>query len=197
MIINYLNIENLTPRQERKFCIDPLYVNGINNLIRNNQYFFNPIYYPRQVNNLYFDTYDLESFWDNSAGNNEKVKFRIRWYGKLFGLIDNPVLEVKIKVNLFGYKLRFPLQRIRIDENINSDYFMHILDKEDIPENIKNYFKELRPTLLNSYNRKYFSSLIMKQFRLTVDANVSYYYINTLSNVFKNNTCRYLYIDIL
>ena len=80
MIINYLNIENLDPRIERKYRINSMCVNGINNLIRNNQYFFNPIFYPRQVNNLYFDTYDLESYWDNSEGNNERVKFRIRWY---------------------------------------------------------------------------------------------------------------------
>ena len=39
----------------------------------------------------------IKNFFDNVYGNVNKIKPRIRWYGELFGLVEHPILEYKIK----------------------------------------------------------------------------------------------------
>jgi hypothetical protein len=59
----------------------------------------------RQVNNLYLDTPQLNSFRANQAGVSTRQKLRLRWYGDAVERhIFKPTLELKIKENLLGDK---------------------------------------------------------------------------------------------
>jgi hypothetical protein len=65
--------------------------------------------YPnRQVNNVYFDTFDYRAYAENLAGVSERSKVRYRWYGDSL-MPDSGSLEVKQKRNHFGWKIRFPV----------------------------------------------------------------------------------------
>ena len=56
----------------------------------------------RYINNIYFDTVNLDNNWDNVAGNSKRMKIRVRWYNDLFSNISNPILEFKLKNNFFN-----------------------------------------------------------------------------------------------
>ena len=67
--------------------------------------FYSP-YPSRQVNNVYFDTWDYRAYAENLAGVSERSKLRYRWYGDSPGPAAGS-LEVKQKRNHFGWKQRF------------------------------------------------------------------------------------------
>jgi hypothetical protein len=49
----------------------------------------------------------MSSYWDNVSGLSKRVKVRIRWYGDLYGHIQSPILEFKIRNNTLGSKVSF------------------------------------------------------------------------------------------
>ena len=84
-------------RFERKFNITNLGVRGLEEIIRQNPFLFSDIYSLRQVNNVYFDSLNLKCFNDNISGLANRFKIRIRWYGKMYCYVKNPILEIKKK----------------------------------------------------------------------------------------------------
>lgn len=64
----------------------------------------------RQVNNLYFDTWDYRAYAENLAGVSRRSKVRYRWYGCVEGPAAG-ALEVKQKRNHFGFKQRFAVEQ--------------------------------------------------------------------------------------
>jgi len=96
-------------RYERKFMVSELDSHQIENLIKHNPEIFSENFYQRRINSIYFDSFNLKNYFDNLSGNAQRLKVRIRWYGKTFGLIKNPLLEIKIKNNYLGKKIRFKL----------------------------------------------------------------------------------------
>jgi len=84
-------------RYEKKFIIDQLCHQEIEQLIKHNPAMFSEIFYERRVNNLYLDSLDFTNYNENLSGITERLKIRIRWYGKVFGVIKKPTLELKIK----------------------------------------------------------------------------------------------------
>ena len=87
-------------RYERKSVISELTKNEIKALIKLHPAMFLESYPPRFVNNLYLDSVGMNNYFDNMAGLKERVKVRIRWYGRLFGSVEKPTLELKIKNGL-------------------------------------------------------------------------------------------------
>ena len=69
--------------------------------------------------NFYFDSVNFNNYYDNLDGNIFRTKIRIRWYGDLFGYIENPVLELKIKNGLLGNKISYNL----IPYKFNTDWY--------------------------------------------------------------------------
>ena len=96
-------------RYERKYRIEATHPQVVSMVIRQHPAGFRPLFPPRQINNLYFDTPDFAAFQDNVTGTPQRLKYRLRWYGDDFSSIRNPVLEVKIKDNLVGWKQHYPL----------------------------------------------------------------------------------------
>lgn len=123
------------------------------------------LYPERQVNNIYFDSIGFSSYHDNVNGSLFRKKYRVRWYGGNIVKAENPVFEIKIKENELGYK-----QTNNID-NFSSDQLDELSEK--IYEIYPLSRKILKPVLLNSYNRLYFTTAD-KKFRITLDYNLRY-----------------------
>jgi SPX domain protein involved in polyphosphate accumulation len=55
-----------------------------------------PIYPIRQINSIYFDSQDFESFTDSEEGVVPRRKYRFRWYGDAGEIATSGMLETKI-----------------------------------------------------------------------------------------------------
>lgn len=170
-------------RLERKFFITSMSADEVEVILKLIPFKFREIYSQRSVNNIYFDTPFLANYFDNIDGNYFKRKTRIRWYGDLLGEINNPRLEVKGKDGVIGTKEVFPLENFNLVPGKDKHDILSVIYKSKIGEKIK--VKGLIPTLLNSYQRKYFQSS-EKDFRFTIDKNMEYYSLNDSKYNFRN-----------
>ena len=173
-------------RFERKFSIPELSVQEVDDFVKKHPSMFYEIFHTRFVNNIYFDSVDLQNYYDSVHGSSYRIKIRIRWYGELFGEITKPVLELKIKDGVIGRKLSFPIKPFVLDKNFSTKKIRNILFESEIPAEVKYRFNYLFPVLLNRYKRKYFQSPD-RQFRITIDNDLSFQRINILRNNFPNN----------
>ena len=173
-------------RYETKFSVSQLSRTEIENIINNHPAMFHQIYTKRSVNNIYFDDAELSSFVDNIEGERDRKKIRIRWYGDLFGLCTNPVLEIKYKTGLLGWKERHSLNDFKLDKDKHFDYknIFNNLRKNDEFDILKLDLPFLSPTLLNCYKRTYYLSFD-KKYRITLDNNMDFYSINPVKDYFK------------
>ena len=149
----------------------------VNALIRSNL-FFRTQYPARNVNSVYFDTYNYISIRQNLDGVSNKKKIRIRWYGNR-DIITNPVVEIKSKK---GFETKKESRTIKELDNIK------LSDLEIIKEKLNKKLKSkkiISPILTTHYEREYFVSLNGK-IRATVDYN--------LKSIFLSNSIQ---IDIV
>jgi hypothetical protein len=178
-VIKLLN--NHKYRYEKKYVISLLNENNFFFHLNKHPYLFNKEYEDRQVNNIYFDTPTMMCYWDNVSGVSNRIKVRIRWYGDTFGIVKNPVLEIKIKKNSVGSKTLFNLSKINVDNELNIESIHTQFTKLEIPDEIKEFLLSLRMTVMNSYSRKYFISKD-KKFRLTYDSKLNFFLVANYSN---------------
>jgi len=188
-------MDNKKYRFERKFRLTNISAQELEDLVKCHPAFFAEEHPPRAVNNIYFDSLHLDSFADNVEGFTHRRKIRIRWYGQLFGNIENPVLECKIKQGLVGKKQRFPFPAFSVEvpfnaqvlldglKQINLDSFGMQLKNEQEKQRLQLVLAAVNPTLLNHYQRKYFCSAD-KRYRLTIDTDLCYYPLQGYTNHF-------------
>ena len=183
---NKVNIKNKDAyRYERKFIIPIEYLNELNIVIASHPSRFEPIYSERTINNIYFDTIDFDFYNQNVDGVGNRDKFRIRWYGNMFGKIK-PKIEIKSKRGIVGSKKTFELSYLELNSDMTGKQFREEILKQIINTNIYATASILYPTLINQYKRKYFLSLD-KKFRITLDNNMIFMKINhNLRNKFFN-----------
>jgi len=170
-------------RFERKFAIPNFSRSAARQVIGHNPARFTEIFQQRFVNNIYLDTPGLTFFHDNVIGKSSRKKVRIRWYGDLFGDIEKPVLEYKLKSGLSGKKLSFPLREFRLDKNFDQAMLQNIIKQSSLPDWVVNDLAILEPGLVNCYSRYYYLSFD-KQFRLTLDDQLSYLDVSRRNNSF-------------
>jgi SPX domain protein involved in polyphosphate accumulation len=180
--IHKLNIQPKL-RFEKKFTISASDTLSVLQIIKSNPALFREIYHTRQINNIYFDTRGYQFYKDNVIGIGERKKIRIRWYGQMFGRIENPKLEFKIKHNLVGDKWSFDLNDFRLQPGSSIVDFPQLFTSSNLEQPLLNQLSGLQPSLLNCYHRTYFLSAD-KQFRLTLDKDLVYYKINPGFNTF-------------
>ena len=174
-------------RYEQKVVISHANHYKIENIIKHHPFIFSEIFYKRQINNIYLDTLDLKNYRDNLDGNAQRMKVRIRWYGKTFGLIKNPILELKLKDGQVGSKISFVLRDFQFGKDFSfKDLKEKVLKNSNIPLGILEKMNLLRPTLLNSYKREYFISA-NKKIRITLDEDLRFFRIKGDSNTFHEN----------
>lgn len=171
-------------RYERKFMVDVMSYHALEQQIRLHPAAFSPIFHPRNVNNIYLDTNELDFYYDNISGKSSRRKARIRWYGEMRGMIAKPVLEFKIREGMLGNKISFPLCTFSVDENLNQEDLYKVFRKSDLPLWALENLLHFKPALLNRYRRKYFLSFDGK-FRLTIDNELTYFGIGGNNNNFR------------
>ena len=126
--------------------------------------------YPnRNVNSLYFDTYNYSSIRDNISGISNRKKLRLRWYDDFL----NPSLEIKNKFSRVGnkksYKIDFLEKKIFKKSSINELselIFKNSKIKESFLEN------SFVPTLKVSYIREYYET--KNGLRITLDKEIKF-----------------------
>jgi len=160
-------------RFERKFITNPYDRHDLELFIKLLPGHFTELHYERFVNNIYFDDLDLNCFHDSINGAMERKKYRIRWYGDLFGQIDKPILEVKTKDNLLVAKDSYTLKPFKLDRSCTLDSTLEILREAKLPHELFIKLSSSNFSLLNRYRRKYFLSLD-KKMRFTVDSDIEY-----------------------
>lgn len=168
-------------RFERKFVITHLTKQGVEQIVKIHPAVFSEIFYTRQVNNIYLDTPNLTYFFENNLGKSQREKVRIRWYGDMFGHINKPVLEFKIKEGAVGCKLSYLLAPFDLDDKFDLETLRDVLKNSSLPDWVLNKLAGLEPKLLNRYSRKYFRSF-NKIYRITVDNDLLYYDIQRRNN---------------
>ena len=175
-------------RYERKFAIDYLTFEQVEDFIIGNSFLFSEIYSQRQVNNIYFDDFSYSAYHQNIEGLSERKKFRIRWYGDTYGEVKNPILEAKIKNSALGTKHHYKIVNFEMNKIFDSNIFSNIFKKSNLKEQIYNEITAQSPSLVNSYERKYYLSRD-ESFRITIDKNLSYFYVsqNLKEVLTKNN----------
>lgn len=118
----------------------------------------------RQVHNIYFDTMDLDFFYQNINGDPDRRKIRLRWYDRNYPGKDAR-LEIKCKQRELGWK-----------EITNVDQDLSDMSLGEITEYVNDVSKpgqQLDASLINNYSRSYYESFDRK-FRLTLDKNISF-----------------------
>jgi hypothetical protein len=174
-------------RYERKFSFPGMTMPEVEAYVKLLPGMFSEIYRPRFVNNLYLDTTQLRSYFDNVDGFRDRTKVRVRWYGDLFGIIEKPVLEIKFKKGLLGKKESHPLAPFLFDQAFRWDAIWEVFNKAEIPAMWKLELSTLEPSLVNRYRRKYFQSSDRK-FRFTIDTDMTYYQVNLHYNSFLHSS---------
>ena len=170
-------------RYERKFSTIELSKFEIESIVKMHPALFTEIFYQRYVNNIYFDTINLNNYYDNIEGATDRMKVRVRWYDDLFGFVQKPVLEIKIKKGFLGKKISIPLPSFELQENTKITDILNPVN--NLQDSLRIDFKSLKPSLLNRYSRNYYQSS-NKRYRITIDSDQSYYKINQLDNFFLN-----------
>ena len=170
-------------RYERKFYISGLLPQEVEALIKLHPAIFSEIYYRRYVNNIYFDSIGWHNYFDNMDGAADRKKIRIRWYGRLLGHIDKPVLERKSKKGILGKKESYLLHPFEIGKDPDAAVVAETIGAPGVPGRIKWEFTSLVPTMMNRFGRKYFLSAD-GHFRITLDTDLSFYPLGRRNNTF-------------
>ncbi len=182
-----IDSKRFTKRFERKFAIEGLSPTKVKSIIKLHPAFFREIYEPRQINNIYLDTVRLSSYFDNTDGNSNRKKVRIRWYGQTFGTIRKPVLEYKKKTGLLGSKPSWNLTTFCLNTQFDQIDLQEIFANSELPKRVQTELQSMYPKLLNTYKRTYYQSFD-KKFRITVDEGLTYFSINSYNNCFLKKT---------
>jgi len=94
----------MIPRYEFKIPCDPALLPEIETWLRLHPAHWRVSYPPRQVNNIYFDSFDLQDLNANLSGFGQREKLRLRWYGSDLALVSGAQLERKRRLGLAGWK---------------------------------------------------------------------------------------------
>lgn len=166
--------ETAEHRYERKFRIDHVPVAAVEWWLRRHPAVFRPLHKVRWINNIYFDTLDLRSVWENLNGCADRTKTRVRWYGDLLGRIDAPVLERKMRHGLVGGKQMFVLPPFTLDPMPDLQVVRDAIAQADLSPLVRMDIPGMRPMLVNRYRRRYYQSAD-RRFRATLDSDLEFY----------------------
>ena len=101
----------------------------------------------------------------------------------MFGYIEKPVLEIKIKKGWLGKKLSFPLKGFALEKGCCIDPLSEAFMESSLPRSRAFDMNHFRPSLLNRYSRKYFISAD-RAFRITIDSEMEYFQMCATDNYF-------------
>ncbi len=170
-------------RYERKFFVDQLDRHQVRAILMTHPGMFFEVYPPRFVNNIYLDNPWMDNYVDNVGGAPDRMKARVRWYHQFFRKVDDPILELKVKRGMVGYKVQHSIFPFTLDERFNDWYFEGVIRASQLPPDVLAHLLTLEVALLNRYHREYFATADGK-FRVTIDSGLTFYHVNKLNNQF-------------
>lgn len=155
-------------RVELKFPMSVNVFSIFESWLKTSDHSFRNVDEARKINNIYFDTYEFDSYFDNLNGISSRKKLRLRWYGKE-KMPLNGFFEFKNKTNSIGYK-----DRIEFDFSnhkwTNWNNFMIFFVKK-MPKKLYQAKSLLKnPIVYNTYNREYLAD--KNGIRMTIDGNL-------------------------
>ena len=160
-------------RFERKFRVDTMSRQAAESVIKLHPAMFREIYQARTVNNIYFDSHHLQSYWETVEGHCDRTKVRTRWYGDLTSHVLSPMLELKVKSGLTSGKSTYALSPFDLDKALSSNRLYGLLEGSGLSDHTGEALSDLLPTLLNRYDRQYYLSAD-GSFRVTIDHNMRF-----------------------
>jgi SPX domain protein involved in polyphosphate accumulation len=157
-------------RYELKMICDQVHLATAQSWTRLHSAGFHETYPPRQINNVYFDTFNLDTYNDHVDSVSERRKLRFRWYGEELNWAKGQ-FEIKEKNERVGWKLVQPVNAVLdLGKCDWADVQRAMLD--GLCEAQNGLFQEMlqvaRPLVLNCYRREYYESA-NGQVRLTLD----------------------------
>jgi len=170
-------------RFERKYHVQDLPSEAVEDWVRRCPALFREIYTPRFINNIYLDSPGLAAYFQNLDGLADRTKLRIRWYGDLLGPVGKPVLEFKIKRGLVGTKAAYRMKPFALERGFGFADLRPVLEDPALPESVRMELAHVEPALINRYRRKYFLSAD-GHYRITVDTGLEFYRVHRHDNRF-------------
>lgn len=172
-------------RIERKFLVDCTSKDNALRILKLNKVLITESFPTRYINNIYFDTENLQCYRDNIDGIDKRFKIRIRWYGELLKP-HNAKLEIKYKKGLAGFKHSYSLPFSISGKLPNFNEIKNAIAYSNIPSSLKVILREFRPSLVNRYQRNYFVTSD-QCLRVTFDSDLQYFSSNSfLRNYMKS-----------
>jgi len=166
----------LNLRFERKFVFLNTHYEDIVQRVHQNSFGFKEVFHQRKINNVYLDDSNYNFYKQNVEGVANRRKLRLRWYGNDTMTIEDPTIEIKKKIGEVGDKDSFKLkgEKTSLNEICPSDLKDFMLQNTEHILPLNNLIKVLHPTLLNTYERRYFLSFC-RRFRITIDFDQNFY----------------------
>tara|TARA_B110000037_G_C17045811_1_gene475632 strand:- start:358 stop:1047 length:690 start_codon:yes stop_codon:yes gene_type:complete len=165
-----VSIPNQGTRCEIKFSSYIVNYPIIKKWLKSSNFNFRKEYKNRIVNNLYFDSNNLDAFKDNIFGHSSRIKTRFRWYGD-FKEKNIGNLELKFKRNIYGWKKIYKIEKLALENEIKFRTIKDTINK-NLPLNARIFFdRNNKPQIVNQYEREYFISHD-KKYRITIDKNM-------------------------
>jgi SPX domain protein involved in polyphosphate accumulation len=131
-------------------------------------------YPPRQVNNIYFDSFDLQSLNANLGSVEERQKLRLRWYGAALASVTAAQLELKCRQGAAGWKETAPFAGVLRLESLPWSALMATL-RQGLDARAQHWLAcYTQPILINSYQRAYYETPD-GELRLTLDTRLRAY----------------------
>ena len=153
-------------RHEIKFVANASERAAVLQWVRNHWAGFSQPYPDRDVNNVYFDSFELSAFHENLSGTSRRSQVRWRWYGSTTSP-DRGTLEVKRRRGGLGWKLSFRTAGGDLSRGSWQQLRRQIRGDLDASARVWLDSSPL-PILINRYRRRYFASGD-GAIRLTVD----------------------------
>jgi len=163
-------------RFERKYVYQNTHFEDLIQRVYLNSFGFKEVFHKRKINNIYFDDSNYNFYKQNVEGVANRKKLRLRWYGYDTAQIIDPTIEVKKKMGEVGDKDSYRLKGTSLNLNVKTanDIQAYLIENTHQYIAINQSLKALHPTLLNTYERRYFLSLCGR-YRITVDFNQAFY----------------------
>ena len=145
------------------------------------------------VRSIYYDTKNLDAYYEKLDGIKNRKKLRIRGYNEL-EVKSIIFLEIKCKLESFTYKYRSMLNYDNLSDLLfTGDLQSYILKKGDnLIENAGRFLfhlhkKRLKPVSLVTYDREAFFSKFDSNLRITFDKNLRYSSFPSIDELYRED----------